>query len=159
MSEKLTDSFTWEEFIYSDTALKKGIKNVPPTDKIDVVKKNAKSLCENILQPLRNAMGPLIVTSGYSNPELSKILGRKPTSQHCNGMAADIVSKDFSALHLAKAIRQHFHFDQLILERRYNKAGSLIEWVHVSYKSEHENRQEVLYSPPSGGFTYGLPSS
>lgn len=158
MSENLTTNFTWEEFIYSYTAEKRGIKNVPPADKIDLVKRNARSLCDNVLQPLRNLVGPLTISSGYSNPELSKILGRKPTSQHCNGMAADIVSNKISALNLAKILRQNFHFDQLIFERRISPSGKITEWVHVSYKSAHENRQEVLYSPPSGGYTYGLPS-
>lgn len=157
--EQLTKNFSWEEFIYSYTAEMKGIKNTPPADKIDMVKRNAKLLCDNVLQPLRDLMGPLTISSGYSCPELSKILGRKPTSQHCNGMAADIISNEYSALQLAKTIKQNFHFDQLIFERRFLKSGKMNEWVHVSYKSEHENRNEVLYSPPSGGYTRGLPSA
>lgn len=156
--EQLTKNFSWEEFSYSYTAEQRGIKNVPPADKVESVKKNARLLCDNVLQPLRDLIGPITISSGYSCAELSKVLGRKPTSQHCSGMAADIVSNEYPALQVAKIIKQNFHFDQLIFERRFNKAGKKTEWVHVSYKSEHENRNEVLYSPPSGGYTRGLPS-
>lgn len=152
---KLSENFTLEEMLWSATAHVKGIKNTMtnPT----VITENLKSLCLSVLQPVRNHFGPLTVSSGYSCPELARILGRKPTSQHCTGQAADIVSNRVQNIELAKWIKKNLVFDQLIYECRRRKDGSYYDWVHVSYRADRQNRKEVLNSPPSGGYVKGLP--
>lgn len=152
---KLSENFTLEEMLWSATAHVKGIKNTMtnPT----VITENLRSLCLSVLQPVRNHFGPLTVSSGYSCPELARILGRKPTSQHCTGQAADIVSNRVQNIELAKWIMKNLVFDQLIYECRRRKDGSYYDWVHVSYRADRQNRKEVLNSPPSGGYVKGLP--
>ena len=152
---KLSENFTLEEMIWSSTAHVKGIKNTMHDPKL--VTENLKNLCLSVLQPVRNHFGPITVSSGYSCPELSRILGRKPTSQHLLGQAADIVSNRVQNIELAKWIKRNLVFDQLIYECRRRKDGTYYDWVHVSYRADGQNRKEILNSPPSGGYIKGLP--
>lgn len=152
---KLSENFTWEEFVYSDTANMKGIKNdfrVP-----DQYKENAKTLCQRVLQRVRNRFGPIIISSGYSCPELARALGRGKNSQHNFGQAADIVSRHYPNLEIAHWIKDNLEFDQLIYEQRTRKSGEKYDWVHVSWNNKEENRNEVLTSPIGGGYQRGLP--
>lgn len=153
---QLSKNFTLEEMLYSDTAKRKGIRN-DMHDPATIVP-NLKALCENVLQPTRDHFGPLIVSSGYSNAKLSLLLGRKLTSQHYRGMAADIVSNKVKNYEIAKWIKANLDFDQLIYEvRRRGVNGPFYDWVHVSYRADGLNRKQTLYSPPGGGYREGLP--
>lgn len=153
---KLSENFTLEEMLWSSTAQSKGIKNVMYDEELII--ENLRALCTFVLQPIRNQFGPIIVSSGYSNPPLAKVLGRKPNSQHCLGEAADIVSNKIKNYDIADWISRNLIFDQLIYECRYrNGTKNAYDWVHVSYKKDGPNRGEVLYSPPKGGYLYGLP--
>lgn len=156
MALKLTKNFTLEELTYSATAKDRGIKNdIHDPEKVIT---NLKSLCEHVLQPTRDFFGPIIISSGYSNVELSYALGRKLTSQHYSGQAADIVSNKYKNYDIAKWISKNINFDQLIYETRKRfPSGKIYDWVHVSYRNDGRNRKEVLYSPPSGGYIRGLP--
>lgn len=154
---KLSPNFTWEEFIYSDTAKAKGIDNIPPKEILEEIKLKASNLCNNLLQPVRDHFGPITISSGYSCPSLAKCLGRKENSQHNKGEAADLVFSKVDNLTAAKWIRDNCSFDQLIYEKRVNRYGKTYDWVHVSYISPDSNRQQVLNSPIGGGYVNGLP--
>lgn len=83
----ITRNFTLEELVRSPTASRLSIPNTPS----ESVMHNLILLCNNILQPLRNAYGkPIIVNSGYRSPELNKAIGGAKNSQHMRGQAADI---------------------------------------------------------------------
>lgn len=152
---QLSKNFTLEEMLYSSTAEAKGINN-KTTD--PTIIGNLKALCTYVLQPTRDKFGPLTISSGYSCLALATILGRKPNSQHCTGNAADIVSSKVSNLEIADWISRNIDFDQLIYERRYRRGTKQVyDWVHVSYKKDGGNRNQVLHSPVQGGYLYGLP--
>ena len=51
---------------------------------------NLTNICENWLEALRQAQGPLIINSGYRSPEVNKLAGGAPTSNHLTGCAVDI---------------------------------------------------------------------
>lgn len=152
---KLSDNFTLEEMLYSSTAEKRGIKN--KVHDTDLVIPNLQKLCKKVLQPVRDHFGAIIVTSGYSNVALSFALGRKLTSEHYMGRAADIVSKNFSNYDIARWIEKNLDFNQLIYEVRKRPNGVKYDWVHVSYRDDKPNKKEVLYSPIGGGYRRGLP--
>ena len=138
MEMKLTRNFTLNEMCKSVTAKRRGIKNVPSFGDI----KRLKALCENVLQPLRDYLDePVIINSGYRSPELNLKIGGVHGSQHLKGEAADINCK--GSLEYARNIIQFImincEFDQLILERKKSAI-----WVHVSYTSFGQNRQQVL---------------
>lgn len=154
---QLSKNFTLEEMLYSSTAEAKGINN-KTTD--PVIIENLRALCTYVLQPTRDNFGPLTVSSGYSCLALATVLGRKPNSQHCKGEAADIVSSKVSNLEIADWLSRNIDFDQLIYERRYRRGTKQVyDWVHVSYKKDGKNRNQVLHSPVQGGYLCGLPKA
>ena len=83
---RLSKNFTLSEFTRSATASRKGIDNTPSAK--DIV--NLQHLVSKILQPMRNALGPIRITSGYRSPAVNRAIGGSTKSQHCKGQAADI---------------------------------------------------------------------
>ena len=138
---KLTDNFTLEELVYSDTAQAKGIDNSPSP----LIVGRLADLCKKILQPLRDAYGrPIRVNSGYRSPALNKAVGGSATSDHVNGRAADITAGGkIENMRLFNMIANlNLPFDQLIFEKGDKRVGP--DWVHVSYNPER-NRRQILY--------------
>ena len=149
---QLTKHFSLKEFTKSQTAERMGIDNTPPQDIIPKLS----FLATQILEPLREKIGgkPIIITSGYRSPELSKDIGSSENSQHCKGEAVDIEALGMSTLNLAEMIINHFEFDQVILEC-YTQGDMNSGWVHCSLKSG-ENRKEVLTYTKEKGYQKGL---
>ena len=134
---KLSENFTLEELIRSNTAERMGIDNVPKDEK---VVENLRSLCLEVLQPLRDYVGaPVHINSGYRCPELNMTVGGVKNSQHCRGEAADIrIVSPKQGREWAAWIEDNCRFDQMLLER--NKNGAV--WLHVSCKRDaSKNRQ------------------
>lgn len=128
--------FTLRELIKSDTAIRKGIKNVPNRQE----EQNLNALVDKILDPLREAYGkPIIITSGFRCEELNSLIGGSKTSQHRTGQAADIRTIVDTPEENKKLydliIKLNLPFDQLIDE--YN-----FDWVHVSFSEK--NRKQIL---------------
>lgn len=120
---QLSANFFLDEFTRSEFAARHGIAiTVQPGS---VIHQNLIRLCSTILQPLRDALGPVHVLSGYRPVEVNKLIGGAPNSQHTEGLAADIIVTDRSHMEVAEWIRAHtLSYDQLILE--------FGQWVHVS---------------------------
>lgn len=81
----------------------------------------------------------LKINSGFRSPLLNARVGGVPGSQHCLGLAADVVCPEWgSPALLAEAIASSgIQFDQLILE--------FGRWVHVSAApADRPARREVL---------------
>lgn len=127
--------FTIKELCRSSVADARGIKNVPSvTEEL-----NLEALVDYVLDPLREAWGkPIIVNSGYRSDTLNRVVGGAKNSQHMRGEAADITTgtKEGNKW-LFDYILRHLPYDQVIDERNYS-------WVHVSYKREGANRQQML---------------
>ena len=83
----LSPHFCLDEFTKSSTAMKHGIKNEPAPEQVD----NLKALCQDCLEPLREALGlPVVITSGYRTKALNSMLAHSSErSQHMLGQAAD----------------------------------------------------------------------
>ena len=129
----ITENFTLEELVHSDTAIAKGIKNEPGTrERLAMM-----NLCAK-LQPLREAVGkPISINSGYRCPELNKAVGGVPSSQHVKGEAADLHIEGKAGDLLEVLEESELPFDQAILYRHKN-------FLHVSLKLEGEQRKQII---------------
>lgn len=150
----LSKHFTLAEMTRSEAATRAGVDNTPPPEAVEALK----ALCENVLEPLRVAMGkPMRVNSGYRGPEANKAVGGSTTSQHCKGEAADIEFDGFDNKKLAqKIIDMKLPFDQLILEF-YKPGDPNSGWVHVSHKKGGKQRGEVVRAVKEDGKTKYIP--
>ena len=137
---KLSNNFSLNEMTKSQTAERKGISNNPSEDHMN----SLKALCENVLQKVRDHYGKVVsISSGYRSPELCLAIGSSVNSQHAKGQAADFEIFGISNADLCKWISEKCDFDQMILE--YHTVGEPKSgWVHVSYRSDGENRKQIL---------------
>ena len=130
------------ELTRSRTAVKQHLSNDPDGAAVSALQE----LCRVVLEPLRRMWDePIIVTSGYRSTRLNRAVGGVPNSQHCLGMAADIVAvnpEDTITLgRLAQALP--LPYDQLIYEGM-NRAETRCQWIHISYNPSGKNRHVVL---------------
>jgi len=146
---KLTENFSLNELTKSQTAERKGIDNTPSAEH----QENLKSLCEMILQPIRDHFGQVVsVSSGYRSPELCTAIGSKITSQHAKGQAADFEIFGVSNKELADYIDQNLDYDQLILEYWKGEDEPNSGWVHCSFNTQG-NRKQYLRAYKENGST------
>lgn len=146
----LSKNFTLKEMTKSVTAKRLGIDNTPNDEQIAFMRE----LCEAVLQPVRDALGPITITSGLRVPALNKAIGGSSTSQHCalRGAAADI-DMDEKNPEIFNYIKDNLVFDQLIWEFGDNECP---DWVHVSYHYGH-NRGQILKAVKRNGKTTYIP--
>lgn len=145
----LTENLTLQEATKSNTATRLGIDNTPSESIIETMKLTA----EKIFQPLRDALGPIRVSSFYRSPDLNRAIGGSKTSQHCTGEAIDMQGISVSNAELFLKACDLEDFDQIIWE-----FGTLEEpdWVHVSYSKTH-NRKQILRATKIGKRTAYVP--
>ena len=130
---RLTDNFYLEEFLASQTAVRKGIDNSPKTD---FVQSNIFYTARK-LQKIRNRLClafdrdiGIYISSGYRCLKLNRILGGSKTSSHVKGWAADINAQGMTAEELflfIVNIKDDLNFDQLIFE--------FGRWVHIGFSN------------------------
>ena len=136
----MNNYFSLPEFLYSETALKKGISNLPDFWVID----NIREKLLPALNELREAWGsPIKITSGFRCKELNDKIGGVETSLHLKGLAADLYpgNDDFKLFeYFVPEFFQDKPFDQIILEQ----SGSS-RWIHFGIENnEGKQRKQVL---------------
>ena len=152
---KLSANFSLNELTKSETATRNGISNIPSQEVIEKLQ----ALVNNVLQPVRNRCGPVIVTSGYRSPEVNKSVGGSSTSHHCFGYAADFEVLGMDNRELAIFIRDELaEFTQLILEF-YVDGEPDSGWVHCSYDAADLKCQTLTARRVNGRTQYsnGIP--
>jgi len=136
------------EFVRSSTAARLGIPNEPSDEQV----RNLRRLAEELLDPIRDALGPIRVTSGYRCAALNAaVAGSSATSAHVLGLAADIIPVDVLSgqMRLADAMTwvagSGLPFDQLIYE--YGR------WLHVGAALPGRTpRRQVLQKMTGSGY-------
>jgi hypothetical protein len=132
MGQRLTANFTLEELTKTRFAL----DNTPSPKVVE----NLQLLCEKVLQPLRDAVGPVNVTSGYRSKAVNEAVNGARNSDHLWGYAADLQSPDGNHRKLYDWLKANAMFTQLIYEFGNDTQP---QWVHVSYNPK-ELKREIL---------------
>lgn len=125
MLQPLSPHFNLSEFIKSDTAQKKGII-ITPNPRVVA---NLRSLCRDVLEPIRSLVGePILITSGYRPSILNKIVGGSTKSHHLCFDGFSACDFELQRMPLDKAfemiVQSSIPYHQLILYERH---------IHVSY--------------------------
>jgi hypothetical protein len=137
----MTKNFTLAELTKTNT----GLPNALPKH----LEGNLRALAENVLQPARDALGAIEVTSAYRSPEVNKRVGGAKTSQHVQAQAADLKYSGGNDV-LLEWLLENVEYDQIINE--HPDANGVPAWVHVSY-SEGKNRKQKLKAVKVNGKT------
>lgn len=124
----LTPHFKLSEFTRSNKAQQLGLDNTPTAAALANLPRTAQML-ENVRAYLGGV--PITVTSGYRGPVLNKAVGGSTSSDHAQGLAADVVAPKFGTPYeLAKALAPRIDalgIGQIIYEVEGEK-----RWVHLS---------------------------
>ena len=145
---RLSKNFVLSEITRSNTAKRLGIDNAPSKKHLQ----NIQTLIRDVVQPMRDSLGPIRITSGYRSPELNRAIGGSNKSQHCKGEALDLQFWENGEMNNKKLfdwiIDNGIEFDQMINEFDYS-------WIHISLK-EKKNRKDVLiaYKDEDGDTRY-----
>ena len=154
---KLSEHFTKEEFIYSETATKLGISNEPTETILNVMIHT----CTYLLEPLRALLNEhygctvtVNITSGYRSTQLNKAVGGVSTSEHCKGQAVDIyavkvkdgVKTTIGYKELYNLIIGWVKEGKLSVNQCIQEQSGSSTWVHVSMHSWGKtlNKNEFL---------------
>ena len=133
---KLSKNFSRAEIEHSNTAKRLDISNEMSEKHLEHMQR----LIDNLIQPMRDAIGPIRVTSGYRSPSLNRAIGGSSRSQHSKGMAADIQfvreNEMDNKVIFDTILEIELDFDQMINEFDYS-------WIHISYNKK-KNRKMVL---------------
>lgn len=139
---KLTPDFSLAEFRVTSQK----IENNVPHDYIP----RLKCLCSAILQPLRDKLGSLEVTSGFRTERVNEMVGGSPSSQHVQAEAADIkarsASPDETWLELLRMGEAGFPIDQAIYY--IETTGH----IHVSHTTRKKNRNQFMAKTKNGKY-------
>ena len=147
---RLSKNFVLSEITRSNTATRLGITNEPSKKHLE----NMQVLITELIQPMRDALGPIRVTSGYRSPQLNRAIGGSSKSQHCKGQALDLQFwKDGKMCNqeiYQWVLKSGLQFDQMINEFDF-------AWIHISLKKE-KNRKQVLeaYKDKDGDTAYKI---
>lgn len=146
---QLTDHFSLEELIASETAARRGIDNTPP----ESLMANLIALAKG-LEEVRMALGrrAIHINSGFRCEALNTAIGGAKKSRHMEGLAADILCPQFGApLEVCRAIvAARVRTDQVIHE--FGK------WCHVSFAPPGTEPRGMLLTIASAakGYEDGL---
>ena len=146
---RLSKNFTLSEITKSNTAKRLGIDNAPNQEHLN----NMQILIRDLIQPMRDALGPIRISSGYRSPVLNRAIGGSAKSQHCKGQALDLQFWEKGEMCNKKiydwVLKEGIEFDQMINEFDF-------AWIHISLKPNNENRKVVLeaYKDSDGDTAY-----
>ena len=146
---RLSKNFTLSEITKSNTAKRLGIDNAPNQEHLN----NMQILIRDLIQPMRDALGPIRISSGYRSPVLNRAIGGSTKSQHCKGQAVDIQFWEKGEMCNKKVydwvLKEGIEFDQMINEFDF-------AWIHISLRPDNKNRKMVLeaYKDDDGDTAY-----
>lgn len=147
----ISEHISYKEGVRSDTARRKGIRNIPNDKQLEAMR----TLAKEVFEPLRRHFRePIRVNSFFRSLALNKMIGGSKTSQHCKGEAIDLDGMNgISNKQLYDYIKDNLEFDQLIWEFGTDQEP---DWIHVSYTTKRPNRKQLLRATRKAGKTIYL---
>ena len=161
---KISKYVSYNEVIHSNTAKYHNIDNNPTEKQLKMIKICAIEIFDKVRVA---ANGPVKINSVFRSYKLNKKIGGYRGSQHLvksnptynsYGAAFDIDDNyyhkglsDMDNLAMGDFIRLNLDFDQLIYEGVKN---GVVKWVHVSYRPDGKNRNEVLIMSKGDYYDY-----
>lgn len=143
--DQISKNFNLKEFNVTSTGL--------PNDIPEDAKAWLVALVQEILQPLRDKIGSIQITSGYRSQAVNTRIGGAPASQHMKGQASDLVSTSMSPKDIFLVLyRSNFPISQCILY-----APNDGNFVHVAIDPQRPSKRQFLinesgaFSPYNGG--------
>lgn len=133
---QLSPHFRLSELLASNTAKARGLDNDPSAE----VLANLKKLCVEALEPIRAAVGPLRINSGYRSDAVNKAVGGSTTSAHSFGLAADLHPPAGCKALMTQIIACGVKLDQIIYERTWVHVGLL----HPSTKTQRGQKLSMF---------------
>lgn len=132
-------NFKMSELIHSDKAIQHNINNMPDINSLDCML----DLIVHCLQPIRDLIKkPMIITSGYRNSQVNRLVGGSHNSGHLTGRCADIYVNGMTAKELYNFIKKSgIKYRQCILENN--------SWVHLDYKKDDLKCENLIYNGKS----------
>lgn len=164
MSEYLSEHFTLEELIYSDTAKVKGIDNTPTP----LYKKILTHTAQYMLEPLRKLLNDkykeyngkkvkrveIRITSGYRCPKLNTAVGGSTSSQHAKGEAVDIeavivymnnVKVVLPYTELYENIKVWVRSGRMSVDQCIQERSGTAVWVHCSHSNAGKTKDRKQF--------------
>lgn len=137
----ISKTVSLKEATRSNTAVRFGIDNTPNEKQIMALTDTAVHIVDSVRAKFGDAVD---VSNMFRSEKLNKKIGGAKNSQHMNGEAVDLDSRDNSLnLDIFNFIKDNLVYDQLILEAP-DKDG-VPSWVHCSFVSHpKQNRGQIL---------------
>ena len=146
---KLSQHFSLEELVASETAARQGIDNTPDARTLTNLIRLAETL-ERVRRALDGHV--MTITSGYRSEELNRVVGGSKDSMHMQGLAADFICPDWGDPFLVcrQIVRAQVPMDQLIFE--------LGQWSHVGLSPDGVplRYQQLTLRSAATGYELGL---
>ena len=142
----MTPHFSLDELIFSNTAIRLDIDNIPTPEALANLE-----ILANGLEAVRAKLysNPIKISSGYRCLKLNRALKSKDTSYHVKGLAADFTCPRFGTVpEVMRALADSsIEFDQLILE--------FDSWIHIGFaESGAKPRRQMMIIDKSGVKVY-----
>jgi zinc D-Ala-D-Ala carboxypeptidase len=142
MKSNISEHITYNEATVSDTSKRLSIVNDPNETQL----LRMQNVANNIFEPLRKHFDtPINISSFFRSETLNKTIGGVKTSEHLLGQAMDIDADTYGKItnrQIFDYIRSNLNFNQLIDEGIGTDGNG--GWVHCSYLSDTENKNEIL---------------
>jgi len=149
---KISEHVSYKEGVHSNTAVRRGLINIPNADQVSCMQDIARLFFE----PLREWVnGPIKVNSFFRGEPVNTAIGGSKNSQHMKGQAMDI---DDTFGHKTNAemfhyIKDNLDFDQLIWEFGTEHPNGNPNWIHISFVTHRKNRKRITIAETIDGKT------
>ncbi|HEV8383562.1 MAG TPA: D-Ala-D-Ala carboxypeptidase family metallohydrolase [Candidatus Acidoferrales bacterium] len=150
MTQTLSTHFALTEFTRSGAARNASIVNQPSPEVIAL----AREFCAELLEPIRERFGRIIITSGYRCPALNALMHGVPESDHQwteERIAADFFTPgaDLQSVFDWIRLESSLPFDQVIREHASGRGG---DCIHISFRRQPRRIALVGATHNQGGY-------